>query len=134
MGYPKEKMVVWQSESFDIGNTAGNVDVFVAPCRLVVHRALAFSTTAVSNSFTVSADSYDGTTQGSADICSIVVPDSASAFASYYDDAGKGVALDPGDKILVQVDEAGDSGEKGRLVVLMEYEADVANTPGTETA
>lgn len=133
MSYPKEKMVVWQSESFDIGNTAANVDVFVAPCKLVLHKAVCYSMTAVANSFTVSADSYDGTTQGAADICSIVVPDSAGAFAPYYDLAGQGVVLESGDRVLVQVDEAGDSGEYARLVLLFEYEVDLTE-PGTVTA
>lgn len=113
----------------DIGNVAANAGTFIVPMPCVVQRVIAWSNTAVNNAFTITLDSYDGTTQGAADCGSITIPDSASANAKYYDDPSPQVALRAGDKVLVQVDEAGDSGEEVYIQLVCKYSPEtVVNT------
>ncbi|MHA1962081.1 MAG: hypothetical protein ACW99U_17895 [Candidatus Thorarchaeota archaeon] len=140
MSYPREQIVYLtpeDSNGFDIGNTGANVATIVIPVKCHVLRAFCWSNTAVANSFTVSMDSYtSGNTQGAADLANIVVPDSASAFGLYFDDAGRAVELEAGERALVQVDEAGDSGEVGFVGLLVEYLPEIDNNESqlTETA
>lgn len=125
MGYPKEKLIVMQSSPFDIGNTGANVATFVIPERCSVKRVQCYSTSAVANAFIVSLDSYDGSSQGAEDIGAITVPDSASAFRAYYDLAGEGQLLNAGELVLVQVDNAGDSGENAIVQLILEYQPEI---------
>lgn len=114
-----------EGNGFDIGNTGANVAYILIPHKCVVERLQAWGNTAVANSFTISADSYDGSTQGAEDVGRIVVPDSASAFRPYYDVAGRGVSLKAGDRVLFQVDEAGDSGEECFVQLLVRLTPEV---------
>jgi len=124
MSYPKESALVLSFPIVDIGNTAANAAAIVVPCKCVVMRAVCSPLTAMANSFTISIDSLSDGTAGAADIASIVVPDSTNAGAGIYDLVGQGVQLDAGDCLLLQVDEAGDTGEKGCVSVLCEYLAE----------
>lgn len=138
----KEKMVSFRaltdagSPVFDIGNTGANAASIMIPFKFVVDKILVYSTTAVANSFTVSCDSLIGATQGAEDVGKVIVPDSTSAFAALYDVAGRGVVLNAGNRVLVQVDEAGDSGEKGMVILVGEYfpEYESNQTAITQTA
>ena len=110
-------------QGFDIGNTGANVAYFVIPQKCTVVRPQLHSNTAVGNSFTVSFDSYvNESTQGAEDIGKIIVPDSTGAFRPCYDRAGNGVTLNAGDRVLVQVDEAGDTGEEAFAYLLVQIE------------
>jgi hypothetical protein len=118
----REQIVVLEplAQGFDIGNTATTAAVIIVPFKCEVIEAIAWSNTAATNSFTVGFNSYDGTTLSSnAYVGSVVVPDSAGANVAYYDAAGLGVVLEKHSVVMVDCDEAGDSGEKGfaRLVV-----------------
>jgi hypothetical protein len=115
---------------FDIGNTGANVATFNIPFKCAVVNFSVYSNTAVANSFTVSADSYDFSTQGAADVGNVVVPDSTGANRVVVDEAGQGVVLNAGSQVLVQVDEAGDSGEKGFCKLLIEH---LPETPENQT-
>lgn len=128
MGYPLENVLCWESAAFDIGNTGANVAIFVAPVKVRLLRSQCYSNTGVANAFVVSIDSYNGSTQGAEDLGSITVPDSAAAYAVYYDRAGAGVELNAGERALVQVDNAGDSGEKGFVQLVWAYLPEVEDS------
>lgn len=117
----EERPLLFETAAFDIGNTGANVAIITLPVKVVVDKVLCFSRSAVANSFTVSCDSYNFTTQGAEDVGRIVVPDSTGAYRSRYDLAGRGVVLNAGEQILVQVDEAGDSGENAVVQVVAHY-------------
>lgn len=133
MAYPSENVFVVHSKEFDIGNTGANVAAVLIPVKCAVVSVACLSTTAVANSFTVSCDSLTakGVTQGAEDVAKIIVPDSTAAFAALYDLAGRGVVLNAGDSILVQVDEAGDSGEKALVAVALQYLPETEANAGT---
>ena len=124
----RENIVVLKSASFDIGNTGANVATFQIPFKCSVVESIVVPESAVANSFTVTLDSYSGTTQGAADCGSLVVPDSAAANVGYYDLTGEGLSsggigkvLDRHSLVLVQVDEAGDSGENAHCLLVLDY-------------
>lgn len=129
MGYPKEKILVLNPDvgnGFDIGNTANSVAKFFIPVRCSVLQAQAYSNTAVANSFTVTF----GATNTATDSGSIIIPDSAAANAVYVDTLAVANPLAAGATVLVCVTEAGDSGEKGFVKLIVEYEPEVVgNSP-----
>jgi hypothetical protein len=60
-----------------------------------------------------------------------VVPDSASANVGYYDQGGAGVLLDKHSVVLVDCDEAGDSGEKGFCTLVVAYLSETQDNDDT---
>lgn len=126
-----------QSPGLDGGNTAANVFAFVIPCKAEVIRVAVAPAAALTGNLHVSFDSYSVSTQGAEDVGSIEVPAGAAAFASYHDEAGSGVVLNMGDKVLVQVDNAGDSGENFYASLCLRYLSQTdsnSTTTTTETA
>lgn len=110
------------AQSFDIGNAATNVACIPIPFKCEVIEAIAWSNTAVANSFTVGFNTYDGTTCTTNAVAgSVIVPDSASANIPYYDKAGLGVVLKKHSFVMIDCDEAGDSGEKGFVSLVVSY-------------
>ena len=122
MSRPAQQPIVLQSEKIDIGNTGANVACLLVPCQMIVDSAQVMIISGATSNCTVSFDSLSSATQGAEDVGAITVTASAAALDVFHDLAGRGVRLYAGDKILVQVDEAGDSGEKARVSVLGFYE------------
>lgn len=106
---------------FDIGNAANSVAQFILPCKVSVLQAQAYSNTAVANSFTVTI----GLTNANSAAGSIIVPDSTSANAVVVDTLDTPFTANAGDKLLVCVTEAGDSGEKGFVKLICQYESEI---------
>ena len=136
MSRPKENIYVLQSPKLDVGNTGANVYAFNIPTRCTIQKVSASCPSVQSSNAHISLDSYVGTTQGAEDIGSIEIPANAVIFKQYFDVAGAGVSLKAGDAVLVQVDDAGDSGEFFVVSLVLEYEPETdANMTGqTETA
>lgn len=132
----RENIIYLSSSSFDIGNTGANVAVLAIPQECRVRKVVASPLTAVANSFTVSVDSFSNGTQGAADIASIVVPDATAAGVGLFDKVAEGTKLEGGSLLLVQVDEAGDSGESAFVSIELEYSSENESNQSflTETA
>lgn len=105
---------------FDIGNVANSVAQFILPCKITVLQAQGYSNTAVANAFTLTI----GLSNANAAAGSIIVPDSASANAVYVDTLDTPFTANAGDKLLVCVTDAGDSGEKGFVRLLCQPESE----------
>lgn len=117
----RENIVVLKSNSFDIGNTGANVVAIPIPFKCSLIEAVVVPEAAATANFTVSLDSLQNATAGAADLGSITVPASAAAFTGYYDLAGEGVVLNRHSTVLVQVDDAGDSGENAHVMLVLDY-------------
>lgn len=128
-------LTVLSSPALDGGNTGANVYGFVAPCKLVIDRVVLTSQTDLSSNLHVSCDSYIGTTQTNEDIASLELASGQGTFSGLVDYAGRGISLNAGNKILVQVDNAGDSGENFQVhIVARAYDERQSNMSLTETA
>jgi len=115
--------VIWAAEAIDIGNAASNVSVIPIPFKCEVLEAIVVPLAGATNSFTVGFNYYDGTNAISTNafVGSIVVADSAAADVPYYDAAGLGVVLEKHSRVMIDCDEAGDSGETALAGLVVNY-------------
>lgn len=118
--------------SFDIGNTAANVATIYVPFDCVVEKLMFYANAAATANATITADSYDGTTQGAADVGSATIPASGAALTRYWGVAGRGLKLKAGTQVLVQVDDAGDTGELGFVELLVDVQPTADANFGTQ--
>ena len=124
-------LIVLSSPRLDGGNTGANVYAFVLPLKIAIDRVVVTTEAVLTSNLHVSCDSYVGTTQGAEDIASIELAASAVIFEAAYDEVAKGTVLKAGDAILVQVDNAGDSGENFQVhVVCKAYDERPDNMTG----
>lgn len=125
---------VINSPAIDGGNVLANAGVIPIPAKCEVVRASVMPVTALAGNLHVSLDSLSVAVQGAEDIGSFELPASTSAFATYFDNVGAGVVLYAGDKVLVQVDNAGDSGENFIVSLVLRYRSETtANDAAKQT-
>lgn len=124
MSRPSQSPVILlgPSTGLDIGNTATNALCLLVPTRCVLDQVQAGSNTAQTSNAILGFDVYSGgsVTANAAGI--VTIPASASAGQVYMDTSARGLVLNAGDMVLVNVLDAGDSGEKVFASVLAIYE------------
>ena len=135
MSRPKEKIIVLNpigSNGFDIGNTANAVAEFLIPCKLSILRAQYFSNTAQASNSTA----VIGVGNANSSVASLTILASAAAGQIAVKTMDPPSTVNAGTLYTVSVTESGDSGEKGFVQLLCEYEPEViGNQSGlTETA
>lgn len=123
MSRPSESALSFNSVGqIDIGNTAANVAMFLVPCRCVLDLVCAGSDTAQTSNAILTFDVVTGSSRSANAAGVVTIAASSSAGAIYKDTSGRGLVLNAGDIIMVDVEDAGDSGEKVCLAVLAHYE------------
>lgn len=132
----KENAVVLSFPRIDSGNVAANAAALVVPCRMVLDKLVAGVSNPLANSATVRCDSFVNNTRTNNAVGSVVLPDAAVPGKSYYNITNaRGLVLDAGTVLSVEVTEAGDSGEFILVSILGEYAPEIeANETSTLVA